>query len=215
MSALLLLAAAGFLYLQSIDGSGSDTARSEFAALSQAIPLHAGNALAGTPQEFTRLDADLKRLAELRRSSLRGIPGGSSAWDKLNQHAEAILAKRADVEAVQEAAAVIKEHMPIMTEQIDGLLGRSGATAVIQEFQRRGAQLVQSLDGLAGAEDAAAVASSVADDATYLRLVTDALSGASTNLDVAALDDALREVFLVPIISELTNIEEQLSRIAA
>ena len=215
MSALLLLAAAGFLYLQSIDGGGSDTTRSEFAALSQAIPLHAGNALAGTPQEFTRLDADLKRLAELRRSSLRGIPGGSSAWDKLNQHAEAILAKRADVEAVQEAAAVIKEHMPIMTEQIDGLLGRSGATAVIQEFQRRGAQLVQSLDGLAGAQDPAAVATTVADDATYLRLVTDAFSGASTNLDVAALDDALREVFLVPIISELTNIEEQVSRIVA
>ena len=96
--------------------------------------------------------------------------------------------------------------MPIMIEQIDGLLERSSATAIIQEFQRRGAHLVQSLDGLAGAQDPAAVATTVADDATYLRLVTDALSGASTNLDVAALDDALREVFLVPIISELTNI---------
>jgi hypothetical protein len=88
--------------------------------------------------------------------------------------------------------------MPIMAEQIDGLMERSGATAVIQEFQRRGAQLMQSLEGLAGAQDPAAVAIAVADDATYLRLVTDALSGASTNLDVAILDDALREVFLVP-----------------
>jgi twitching motility protein PilJ len=213
--ALLLVAAGGFLYLQSIDGSGSDTTRSEFAALSQAIPLHAGSALAGTPQAFTRLDADLNRLAELRRSSSGGIPGGSSAWDRLNQYAEEIRSKRADVEAVQEASAVIKEHMPIMAEQIDGLMERLGATAVIQEFQRRGAQLMQSLEGLAGAQDPAAVAIAVADDATYLRLVTDALSGASTNLDVAILDDALREVFLVPIISELTTIEEQVSRIVA
>ncbi|MFQ5982309.1 MAG: methyl-accepting chemotaxis protein [Woeseiaceae bacterium] len=213
--AVLLLAAAGFSYLQSSAGGESGGARSEFAALSQAIPLHAGNALTGDMQGFVRLEADLKRLADLRGASALGIPGGSAAWDRLNQHAAAILEKRADVEAVQEASFFINERMPVMLGYANDLVDRSGAMAVIQEFQRRGARIVQSLTGLAGTEDPAAVAGSAADDAAYLRLVTNALSGTSTNLDVAALDDASREATLVPIISELTDIEEQLGRLVA
>jgi hypothetical protein len=41
----------------------------------------------------------------------------------------------------------------------------------------------------------------------YLRMVTDALGGAASNLDVTALDDASREVALVPVISELMDME--------
>lgn len=213
--AILLLAAGGFLYLQSGAAGGGDTSRSGFAVLSQAIPLHAGNALAGDPQSFARLDADLERLAQLRRLPRLGIPGGKAAWDSLNQQATAILTKRAEVESVHGAAILVKERMPVVLDLSDGLLDRSGATAVIQEFQRRGGRIVQSLNRIAETDDPAAVAGTIAEDAAYLRLVTDALSGAGTNLDVRALDAASREASLVPMISELTNIDEQVNRIVA
>ncbi len=213
--ALLIIAAAGLLYLQSGSGGGSDSSRAELAELSQAIPLHASSALAGDSRGFARLDADLNRLADLRRSAGPSIPGGSPSWDNLSQHARTILSKRADIEAIHEASAAIEARMAIMLEHSDGLLDQSGATAIIREFQQRGVELVQSLDGLAGARDPAAVASTVDDHLAHLRLVTDALSGASTELDIAALDDATREDSLVPVVSELITIEEQVGRISA
>ncbi len=212
--AILLIVAGGFLYLQPGAG-GSDSSRGEFAALSQAIPLHASGALMGDSRGFARLDADLARLASLRRAAALGIPGGSSSWDNLTEHAQTILSKRADIEAMNEASAIIKERMTVMLESSDVLLDQSGATGVIQEFQQRGAELVQSLDGFARAQDPVAVAGTVDGHLAYLRLVTDALSGASTEIDVVALDDATSESILVPVVSELMAIEEQVSRISA
>ena len=213
--AILLLAAAGLLYLQSGSGGGSGSTGSEFAALSQAIPLHAGSALAGDSAAFARLDADLKRLASLRRSSSMGIPGGSSTWDNLSQHAQTILSKRVDIEAVNEAASDISDRMEVMLEHSDHLLDQTGATAAIQGFQQRGRDLAQSSQGLAAAQDPAAAANEVVEDLAYLRLVTDALSGVNTELDVVALNDATRESLLVPVVSELMTIEEQVGRISA
>jgi twitching motility protein PilJ len=213
--AILLIGAGGLLYLQSSSGGGSDPASAEFAALSQAIPLHATTSLAGDSRGFPRLDADLKRLAALRRGATLSIPGGSSSWDTLSQHARTILAKRTDIEAINEVTGLVTERMAVMLENSNGLLDRSGATAVIVEFQQRGAALVQSLDGLAAAQDPAAVAGRIDEHIAYLRLVTDALSGADTELDVRALDDATREEALVPVVSELMAIEEQVGRITA
>ncbi len=212
--AILVIVAGGLLYLQP-GGSGLDLSRAEFAALSQAIPLHAGNALAGDSAELAMLDADLKRLVSLRRAAALSVPGGSSSWDKLSEHAQTILSKRADIEAINEASAVIKERMTFMLESSDGLLDQSGATAVIEEFQQRGAELVRSLDGLTGAQDPVIVAGTVEGHMAYLRQVTDALSGASTEIDIVALDDATSESSLVPVVSELMVIEEQVSRISA
>ncbi len=214
-TAILLIAAGGLLYLQSSSGGGSDSTSAEFAALSQAIPLHATTALAGDSRGFPRLDADLKRLATLRRQAALSIPGGSSSWDALAQHARTILAKRSDIEAINEVTGLVKERMVVMLENSDGLLDRSGATAEILEFQQRGAALLQSLDGLAAAQDPAAVANRIDGHIAYLRLVTDALSGADTELDIRALDDATREEALVPVVSELMAIEDQVGRITA
>jgi twitching motility protein PilJ len=213
--AVVLLATGAILYLQAGSGGGSDSAQAEFAALSQAIPLHAYGALTGEERGFARLDADLKRLGRLRRSAGLATPGGGQIWDDLAQHAHTILAKRADVEALNEASAMIREHIAIMLEHSDGLLDRSGATAVIQVFQQRAAEIARSLDDLATAEDPAAVAGTIVDDVAYLRLVTDALSGADTRLDVSPLDDAVQEVSLVPVVSELMTIEEQVDRVHA
>ena len=212
--AILLVAAGGLLFLQSQNGGGSDASRAEFAALSQSIPLYAAGALAGESGAFGRLDNDLKRLASMRRSPALSIPGGSGSWDNLAQHARTIQLKRADVEAVNVASSIIKEHTAIVLEQSDRLLEQSGSTTVIQEFQQRGAALLRSLDGLASAQDPAAIANTIVDDFAYLRLVTDALSGVSTDLDVVPLNDATREDLLVPVVSELMTIEEHVKQIS-
>ncbi len=210
---ILVIAAGGLMYVQ--PGGRSDSSRAEFAALSQAIPMHANSALAGDSGGLAKLDADLKRLAALRRVATLLVPGGSSSWDRLSGHARTILAKRADIQAINEASAVIKERMAVMLENSDGLLDQSGATVAIQEFQRRGAALVISLDGIAGAQDPAAVVATVDGHMTYLRLVTDALSGVDTDIDVVPLDEAMSEVSLVPVVSELMAIEEQISKLSA
>lgn len=213
--AVLLLAVAGLLYLRTSGGGGPEGSRAELAALSQAIPLHAGSALAGDKQGFARLDADLKRLETLRRASSVGMPGGGAAWDKLHQEAQTILSKRADIQAIQEASAIITKRVSVLLELSDRLLERSGATAFIQEFQQRGGAIVRSLSTWAGARDPAQIARAMAEDAAYLRLVVNALSGEPTSLDLAALDAAARQTSLVPINVELTEIEKQLGRIVA
>ena len=216
---LSLLATIGILYQQSTSSGSSDGAGTALAALSQAIPLHAAAAVRGDADGFLSLQEDLQRLANLRRaSSSLGMPGGTEAWDELNRHAQAILAKRDAIESVVSTAAFVDQHMPSMLAASDALLNQSGATATIQEFQNRGAALQNSLALLAanvGSRNAGTITASIATDMVYLRMVTDALSGVATNLDVAALDDANREVALMPVISELMDIETQVESAVA
>ena len=80
VAAVLLLAAAGFTYLQS---AGSNPQAGELAALSQALPGQAGAALEGAPGSFDRLDGTLKQIAKLRRSAGPGVPGATSDWQQL------------------------------------------------------------------------------------------------------------------------------------
>lgn len=211
---LVLLATGGILTLQLTSSASSDGPGIALAAVSQAIPLHAAAAVSGDADGFARLADDVQRLAALRRnSSLSGMPGGAAAWDELNRHAQAILARRADIESIFSASASVNQHMPVLLSASDELLSQSGATAVIQEFQNRGAAVQISLALLAasvGAGDAETIAAAIATDMTYMRMVTDALSGADTNLDVAALNDATRELALMPVISELMEIEAQI-----
>ena len=216
---LSLLATLGILYQQSSSSGSSDGTGVALAAVSQAIPLHARAAVSGDADGFPKLENDLQRLASLRRAaSSLGMPGGTEAWDDLNRHAQAILAKRAAIESVGSAAAYVDQHMPLMLNASDALLNQSGATAMIQEFQNRGTAVQNSLALLAanaGSRDAETIAATIATDMAYLRMVTDALSGASTNLDVLALDDATREVALMPVISELMDIEAQVESAVA
>ena len=209
--AVALLATAGVMYLQSTEGGAEGGPAPALAAMSQAMPLHAASAVHGNPGSFDQLQDDVKRLSGLRRSgSSLALPGGAGPWGELDQHATAILAKREHVTAITAAAAAVAQHMPRMLAASDELLSRSGSTAVIQEFQRRGMAVQTAIAGLAANTantNAGAVAQTIAVDMAYLRMVTDALGGAATNLDVAPLDDATREVALVPVISELMDME--------
>lgn len=210
---LSVLATGAILYMQSGSGASSDGTIAALAAVSQSMPLHAAAATRGDIDGFSRLERDLRRLQGIRQNrSGPGIPGGSSAWDELARHADAILGKRDAVNAVTTASAFVAQQMPIMLTASDELLGVSGATAIIQEFQNRGARVQNLLKLLAAnavAEDAESIAATVESDMRYLRMVTDALSGADTSLDVAPLDDATRELALVPIISELMDMESR------
>jgi len=216
---LSLLATIGILYKQSTSSGSSDGAGAALGAVSQAILLHAVAATSGDEDGFLSLQEDLQRLANLRRvSSSLGMPGGTEAWDELQRHAQAILAKRDAIESIASAAAFVDQHMPLMLAASDALLNQSGATATIQEFQNRGAAVQNSLALLAanvGSRNAGTITASIETDMVYLRMVTDALSGVATNLDVVALDDAAREVALMPVISELMDIEARVESAVA
>ena len=123
------------------------------------------------------------------------------------------LNRRDDIESITGAARLVDERMPQMLTASDALLDQSGATAAVQEFQRRGAAVRVALSGLAAsaAGGNSRTAQAIAENMTYLRSVTEALSGGDSALDIAALDDAAREVALVPVISELVDIEAQVA----
>ena len=214
--AVSLIAAAAVLFLQAGNSSSGDGSAPALAAISQAIPVQAASALAGDGEGFDRLESGINRLASLRQStSSLGLPGGAGAWDDLERHARSVLGHRADVESIAGAAQLVNERMPRLISASDALLDQPGAISVVQEFQRRGAAIQAALPGLAASGNAAAIAQTVADNMAYLRSVTDALAGQSSALDVAALDDATREVALVPVVSELVDIELQVGAAVA
>ena len=200
-AAFLLVGAAALIYFQS---GGGNSAAAKLAALSQVIPSQAARALNGESAAFDELDTSVKDVARLRRA---GAPGRSSDWQQLESRAAAILAKRSDVETVTAAARSIEENAALMVDLSNSLLDRSGSTAAMQEFQQRANRIRQTAATIpAGGESAA---SAIAEDLGYLRNVVNALDGAASDLDIRRLNNAAREEVLVPVISNLTSMEEQ------
>jgi len=215
--AVLIGASAAFIYLQSSSDGGSDTNAGALAALSQAIPLHTNAALNGEADGLTRLDEDVKRLAELQNNSMASLPGGMAAWEALAGHAKGVLDRRADIETVTGAAAAVQTRMPRLLEASNALLDQSGASSMVQEFQQRGASIAAALPQLAAVTVArgAGAAQAVATDMTFMRMVTNGLAGESTTLDVPALNAAARETALGPVLGELAEIETQVTAAVA
>jgi len=211
VTAVLLLAAAALTYFQSQGGSGQ---AAELAALSQSIPSQASRAMAGEEGGFDKLDANLKRLAQLRRSAGAAVPGSSAQWQQLESSAAAIVAKRDDVEALVDAGGIIEATATALLELSNELLDRSGSTAVIQDFQQRVARIGRAAPTLTTNPNAETVATGITNDAVFLRTVADALAGESTELDVRALNEEGKEVALVPLVGHLTELETQVERIS-
>jgi len=204
--AVSLLAAAGILYLNSTSGGGAANANSAaLAAISQSIPRHASAALNGDPDAFDRLQSDVARLEQTGT--------GGAAWAGLREHAGSIIGQRSTIESITSAAQLASEKIPALLEASNELMGQSGSTGEIQEFQRRAVSLEANLGGLASnaANGNTSVAQVVANDMAYLRAITDALSGQPSSLDVAPLGAATRESVLVPVISDLADIEAQVA----
>ncbi len=212
LAALLLVVAAGVVYLQAGRANSSGAGGAELAALSQAIPHYASEAINGDTGALTRLDNSVQRLAELRNDAVAGgLPGGAGAWRDLDMHAQAILQKRAEIDAISAAQAFVGEHMLQLLIASDALLDSSAATAIVQQFQQRGSKLDQVLQGLMTSLDPAATANTLVEDVKWMRQVTDALSGAASDLDVRPLDSATREASLVPVMGLLSDIEAQVN----
>jgi len=210
--ALCLLGAALITWLQATNPAAGGSARSVLAGLSQAVVLHADQALGGDSQGLALLEADLERLAESRRGAAAlSMPGGSGSWLNLEQHARAILAQRASIETIHAAAAFALERRPSLLAAAEQLLDHSASIVLIQDFQQRVARLPQALSELSGQVDAESAAALIALDLSFLRQLAEALSGANTELDVAPVDDTVREVTLVPLISELGEIEARVN----
>jgi len=205
--AALLLGAAALVLLQSQGGGGSST---ELAALSQAMPSQAERSLRGDAGAFDALDASVKKVASLRRG---GAPGSSSDWQQLESQASAILAKRAEVEAVTSAAQQMAADAAAVVAGADALLDRSGATAIVQEFQQRADRVRQVVASLpAGGENAA---TAIADDVAYLRNVVNGLGGDASNLDIRPLNQSGREELLTPLLGVVASLEEQSATVGA
>jgi twitching motility protein PilJ len=211
--AVSLIAASGIVYLQAGRGGGSGSGTAELAALSQSIPRYAAVAVNGDPAALDSLDRSVKRLSELRADAgIAGLPGGAGAWREFDRHAETFLGHRADIETITSAQAFVGEHMLQMLIASDALLDVSGSSAVIQQFQQRGAKLDQALKGLMLNADPAAAATAIATDLVWLRQVTDSLSGAANNLDIRALDPATRQASLTPVVNQLADIEVRVNQ---
>jgi twitching motility protein PilJ len=207
LAAISLLAALVILYLQSDRESGPDASFIGFAALSQSIPLHAANAVAGNAEEFARLEKDLARLSELRQSVPDAdLPGGAGAWTDIEQEANTLLANRDDLGTIAAAASYVTEHTPELVASAEALLELSGATAAIQQFQQRAGELRQGMQDLAVNTAQPALVTEISEDLGFLTEVTSALSGGETELDVAPLGEQDREA-LQPVLTQLGEIE--------
>ena len=207
--ALLVAAALVFFRPQ-----GGNPAAAELAALSQAMPERADRALLGDAGGFDALNSGLQRLAELRRSA-GSIPGESADWLQLESRATALLAKRSEVEALHAAGEEIAASAGAMLALSDELMNRSTSTAIVQEFQQRAGRLADVAPSLVGSADPSALAAGIIEDATFIREVSNALSGASSSLDMRALDAEGRELVAAPLEELMTALEPAVDRLSA
>ena len=194
--ALALIAAGGLVFLQS--GSSPSTA---LAAISQALPKQANDALMGEGGGFPALQDSVTQLDELG-----GVGAGSTAdWRELSTRAESILGRRTDVEALNTASAGISATAAEILSLSDQLLNRTTSTAIVQELQQRSNRLATETSGLALSEDAGQAAEAIAADVAYLRDVANALTGEIDIHDIDALNSIAREagITIPRMISEL------------
>jgi twitching motility protein PilJ len=180
---------------------GGGAASAELAALSQAIPVRTANALAGPDAAFDTLERDLGRMAELRRGSR--APGNAGDWQQLESRASAILGRRTAIEAASGIRRTSNEIVQISEE----LLSRSGSTAIIQEMQQRANDIASAAAGLRGNADAGAALAAIAENAEYLRAVSDALAGQSSALDVVPLDAQGQAAVVEPLAALIADLE--------
>lgn len=208
ITCVLLAGAAGLLYWQG-DGDNADRHLPELAVLSQAIPLHAANAFYGEPEGFDRLAESLTRLKRLERSRHPAPPG---VWAEFEQRAEAVLGRRDDVRAIQEAVTFVDEHMPQLLQLSDEVLSNSGAAKLVPTFEQHAVNVQEALRQLLPDSAGEAIAGDVAGDLQYLQQVLDALGGEATSLDIAAIDPDARETSLVPLVNALEPISQRVEQ---
>ena len=206
LAVLLLVAAAALLFMQPTGNASS----SELAALSQALPAQASRAIAGEASAFATLDANVQKIAALRRGTR---VGNAADWQQLESRAAAILAKRTDVEAATAAAAQLETDAAAAMELTNTLFDQTSATATLQEFQQRADEIRQVAGTMPLGGDAAA--SAIAEDVGFLKNVVNALNGAPSDLDIRALGQNARDTVLAPVVDAVSSLEAQSETLSA
>ncbi len=146
------------------------------------------------------------------QSGSGGQPRSAAAdWRQLQAQSAAVMAKRAGVEAVTAAAAEVVGGAEAALAGSNVLLDRSGATAIIQDFQLRADRIREAAASLPDGGSAAAGA--IAADVAFLRDVVNGLNGDASSLDIRPLNEAGREEAVVPLLEVVTGLEEQSARI--
>jgi twitching motility protein PilJ len=209
VAAVMLLAAAALTYLR---GSGQPASTAELAALSQLLPVHAAAAISGRADGFDELDRSSQRLVTLRAAAGSTLPGSPNEWQAIELSAKTVIAGRADIEVLQNAAGNIKTSIAATLKLSNTLLDRSGSTGVLQEFQRRAALIQRSGTQLLSADTAAAT---IREEAVFLRAVTNALAGQDTELDVMPLSGEDSEAIMTALQEHVSEIEAEGPRITA
>ena len=139
--------------------------------------------------------------------------GAAADWRQLGSQSAAVMAKKAGLEAVNAAAAEVVGGAEAVLEGSNALLDRSGATAIIQDFQQRADRIRQTAASLP--EGGSAAAGAIGADVAFLRDVVNGLNGDASSLDIAPLNEAGREEAVVPLLDVVAGLEEQSARIEA
>jgi twitching motility protein PilJ len=212
--AVLLVAVAGISYLQA--GGGSSGARSSsstaIVATAQAMPSIARAAANGQSGALARLRAASGRL---QGAPAAGAPGRDADWQALQRGTEALLGRASALEALATARSAVDSGAAAIVAGAETLLGLSGATRELQAWQQTASALPQNLAGLASAANTDAALADIEARVTYLRSVADALAGADSGLDIAALSPNDRETVLQPLLGRIEAIESAVSSLTA
>ncbi len=212
LAALLLVAAAALIF------AGSGNGRSgggELAALSQSLPATARRALRSQPGAFESLARDAGRIAELRAAAGIVAPGEPSLWQDLEDGAADILAKRGAIDAVNDASAAASRSAEAVLARSNELLDLSGAATVVQDFQRRAADISELVENLTTAPDADFRVAVFAENVEFLRNVVAGLSGAESPLDVRPLGEEMQGAVVQPIAGHVSELESAADRLGA
>jgi twitching motility protein PilJ len=207
LAALLLAVAAGVLWWQWGGDEDKPALGAEAVGVAYTVVSNATLSMAGDSENrYERLESSLERLDALT-ASRDDLPGDPRAWTSVEENARAMLSAREDTEALRSASAAAAARIGDLLAASDALLEVSGATDVVQEFQRRAFNLKSALERLPDQLDASPGVGQIRDHLAYLSVVTDALAGADTELDVAALSARNREAVLAPLVAILTDVE--------
>jgi len=200
--AVLLLLAAAVSYLQSRGSDGVTGDDAEYAVLSQAIPLHAGAAVAGDKDAFASLQSDLQRLARLSAAKVR-----YPEWQALQDGGQAILQQKQALGDAADAARAINDAVSQIAEAGNELFSVSGNSEVLFEFQHRLDRVAVRVRSLLGSDNPDELAAAIAEDFQYLRDVTAALAGEQSDIEISALSEAAQDSILRPLRAALDDID--------
>jgi len=194
--ALAFVAAAAVLVsLRSNGGAGGAGNAGELAALSQAIPLHAGAAVQGDVQAFDALIVARKRFAELT-GQVDGL-GSNPKVHELDAGATTVLEAKNVVLAVHVGADQVNILVPRLLQSLGNVVSGFGPARVeaisrqLERFEATGLRLSQDMTALAaGVGNDATVARRLSDGLDYIGQVVGELGGEDAGLGLPHVQGA-------------------------